>query len=129
MKKSDIISLVQGKFLEATAHCLPAEEFYKWYKFRKQISDIFNDIVKDEQSLYTQCGIKQGQKDIPAATKEKFMKVYQTFLDENVTVEISSRIPFSFYKEIYDENKTSTKDVFSNIFVESLVIANLFDQP
>ena len=127
MKKQDIVTLAKGDFLLATAHCLPADEFYKWYKFRRQIALALVDISKDESALREQCGIPQGKTDVPQDAAARFMEVRKKLLDENIAIDISSRIPFKYYKEIYDENKTEGRDIFASAKVEMLVIDNLFE--
>lgn len=127
MKKQDIVTLAKGDFLLATAHCLPADEFYKWYKFRRQIALAFTDIAKEDSALREQCGIPQGRADIPSEVADRYKTVYKKLMDENIAIDISSRIPFKYYKEIYDENQTEGRDVFASAKVEMLVIDNLFE--
>jgi hypothetical protein len=127
MKKQDILTLAKGGFFEATAHCLPADEFYKWYTFRRKLFASLLEIKRDEDALREQCGIRPGQKDVAKETKERFLEVEKKLLDENIAVEISARIPFKYYKEIYDENNIGGRDIFSAVAVESLVIDHLFE--
>jgi hypothetical protein len=128
MKKKDIVTIVGRGFLSATAHCLPAEQFYKWHRFRKCVSTAFQDLVAQEKDLMQECNIdprgNNKKKD-----EERYNKVYAAILDEEARLELPDKIPFEYYKLVYDENRTDKGDVFASFDIEDVMLENLFTQP
>lgn len=132
MKNQDILNLVNGGILAASAHCLPVEHFYKWHKFRRSMEKQYLLIDKEQRALMSECGIDPSK--IREATEEamdRFEKLNKRLLDEEAPVNLPSPIPVELYKDLYDENKSvnfggMTIDVFANIKVETAVLEYLF---
>lgn len=128
MTNKDIAILATGGFLSASAHCLPSEHFYKWHRFRKYINLAYNNLMQQEKDLLEECEITDATKASPEKII-RFNETYRRVQEENVDIPSSDRIPFEFYKRIYDENKTDKRDVFADIAVETLVLDYLFEEP
>lgn len=130
MKNKDIITLANGGFLVATAHCLPEEHFYKFHKFRRAVERAVRAISDSQAALMRDCGIDPEKfTEAPAKKKERYYAANKALLDEDSDVKVNARIPFEFYKGVYDENQTEKVDIFANVTVESLIIENLFIEP
>lgn len=125
MTNNDIMTLANGGFLTATAHCLPVEHFYKFHKFRRSVDKALNALAESQKALMRDCGIEPG--DIEKADKEKidrFNEANAKILAEDAGVEVKARIPFDLFKAFYDENGS----LFANIQVETAVLDNLFEE-
>lgn len=132
MKNRDIITLVNGGFLAATAHTLPVEHFYKWHRFKRDISKVNEAIGAEQADLLQDCGLDPTNlDDADPVALEKFSVANNALLNEESGVTVKSRIPFDFYKDIYDENRRTLNgqriDIFSNVDLETVVLANLFE--
>ena len=132
MKKKDIITLVNGGILRATAHSLPVEHFYKWHKFRRELDREYRHIDEEQASLLQECGIVPGR--INEASEEellRFNEANRQLLDDDVTLNLPAPIPTEYYKGIYDENRevdlgNGKVDVFASLPVETIVLETLF---
>jgi len=130
MKNKDIITLCNGGFLAATAHSLPAEQFYKWHKFRRAIDRANRAIGMEQGALLSECGIDVSKiKETEPEAMSRFEKANGALLDEESTIRVKSRIPFELYKGVYDENRTDKGDIFANCEVEAILLDNLFTEP
>ena len=132
MKNKDIITLVQGGLLAASAHSLPVEHFYKFHKFRRAISRAYDEIGREQRELMREIGVTQQQvadsrNQEPAV--EAFRKANDELLAEPAEVKLPARIPYEFYRGIYDENRTQCGDIFASFPIEDLVLDNLFTEP
>jgi len=130
MKNQDIITLCNGGFLAATAHSLPEAHFYKFFRFKREAEKANRRIGDAQVALLKECGI-DPQKFAEASdeAREKFTKANALLLDEDAGIEVKARIPFAFYKGVYDENKTERGDIFANMAVEAVLLDNLFSEP
>lgn len=125
MTYKDIMTLANGGFLTATAHCLPVEHFYKFHKFRRSVDKALNALSESQKDLLRDCGIDPD--NIDGADKEsleRFNAANEKILAEDAGVEVKARIPFDFFKAFYDENGS----LFANIQVETVVLDNLFEE-
>ena len=131
MKNKDIMTLALGGLLAATAHSLPVEHFYKFHKFRRAVEKANRALREAQVALLRDCGIDDPSMfdDAPAENQERFRIANSSLLDEDSGVAVKARIPFEFYKGLYDENKTATGDIFANLEVEAVVLDNLFTEP
>lgn len=134
MKNRIIVNLVNGGILAASAHSLPMEHFYKWFKFRKALEKQYLRINGEQKALEQECGIEPGKKDIPGEDRARFNKSFEQLLEEESGIKLPAKIPFEYYKGIYDENRSVpmggvTVDVFANLMVESAVMEYLFTEP
>ena len=131
MKYKDIITLVQGGLLAASAHSLPVEHYYKFHKFRRAVTRAFEELGQEQNSLMAELGVTKQQidtkKDDPSVIA--FEKANGQLLDETVELKLTARIPYEFYRGIYDENRTERGDIFANFLVEELVLDYLFTEP
>lgn len=130
MTNKDIITLVNGGFLVATAHSLPVEHFYKWHKFRRAVDKANTALGAQQRDLMADCGIdpaRAGEADAEAVTR--FNETNARLVAEDAGIEVKARIPFQFYKGIYDENKTERGDIFADVAVEAIILDNLFGEP
>lgn len=127
MKNRDIVTLYNGGFLAAAAHSLPTEHFYKFHRFKRDVAKALRVLAAEQEALMAEAGIKDGnfQEAAPDAI-ERYKTANNTLLSEDCAVTVKARIPFEFYRGIYDENKTATGDIFANSEVEDLVLDNLF---
>ena len=129
MKNRDVITLCNGGFLAATGHSLPAEHFYKFYRFRRAVERANRAIGEAQLALLKDCGIEPGKfADAPAEVLERFNVANDALLAEESGVEVKARIPIALYKGIYDENKTAERDIFADIAMEVIVLDNLFSE-
>lgn len=125
MTYKDIMTLANGGFLTATAHCLPVEHFYKFHKFRRSVDKALNALSESQKDLLRDCGIDPDNTD--GADKEsidRFNAANEKILAEDAGVEVKARIPFDLFKAFYDENG----NLFANIQVETAVLDNLFEE-
>lgn len=130
MKNQDIITLCNGGFLVATAHSLPVEHFYKFFRFKRAVEKANRHIGDAQTALLKECGIDpQKFQEAPEDKREEFVKANTLLLDEDSGVEVKARIPFAHYKGVYDENRTQRGDIFADMSVESVLLDNLFDEP
>ena len=134
MKKRIIVNLVNGGILAASAHSLPVEHFYKWFKFRKALEREYLRINGEQNALAQECGFEPGKKDAPPEAKARFDEAFNQLLEEDVDIKLPARIPFEFFKGIYDENRAvpmagTVVDVFANLNVETAVLDYLFTGP
>ena len=130
MKNQDIITLCHGGFLVATAHSLPDEHFYKFFRFKRSVEKANRHLGDAQTALLKDCGIdpaKFGEASDEA--REKFAKANALLLEEDSGVEVKARIPFALYKGVYDENRTQRGDIFADMSVESVLLDNLFTEP
>jgi hypothetical protein len=132
MKNRDILNLVNGGILAATAHSLPVEHFYKWHKFRRAMEKQYMIIDKEQKDMMSECGIDPSKiREAPEEAMDRFEKLNKKLLDEDAHISLPSPIPVDLYKGLYDENKSvnfcgMTIDVFANIKVETAVLEYLF---
>lgn len=130
MKNKDIITLCNGGFLAASAHSLPEEHFYKFFRFKRAVEKTNRNIGDAQKALLKECGIDpQKFSEAPEDKREEFVKANDRLLDEECGVEVKARIPFALYKGVYDENLTQRGDIFADIAVESVLLDNLFTEP
>ena len=134
MKNRIIVTLVNGGILAASAHTLPVEHFYKWFKFRKALEKQYLLINGEQKALEQECGIEPGKKDATEEDEARFVEAYNQLLEEESGIKLPAKIPFEYYKGIYDENRSVpmgdvTVDVFANLMVESAVLEYLFTEP
>lgn len=128
MKNKDIITLVNSGFLLATAHSLPGEEFYKWYKFRRFVTNKLQSLADEQKAILEELNLKPDDKIEDPALRKQYEDCYNKMMNEEITFELPEKIPFEFYKALYDENKTESADIFANITVENLMLDNLFTE-
>ena len=132
MKNQDILNLVNGGILIASAHSLPVEHYYKWYKYRREVEKHHRAFDKEQAALMKECGIEPGCfNDADKETKQRFNEMNKKLLDEEVDFKQPAPIPYEFYRGIYDENRAvdlgyTKVDVFANIHVENVVLETLF---
>lgn len=130
MKNKDIITLCNGGFLAATAHSLPVEHFYKFFRFKRAVEKANRHIGDAQTALLKEYGIDpQKFSEAPEDKREEVVKANNLLLDEDSGLEVKARIPFACYKGVYDENRTQRGDIFADIAVESVLLDNLFDEP
>ena len=135
MKNQDILNLVNGGILAASAHSLPVEHFYKWHKFRRALEKQYMNIDKEQKAMMSECGIEPGKlREATAEALDRFDKANAQLLAEEVDINLPAKIPFALYKGIYDENRAvpmggSPVDVFANMKVETAVLEYLFTEP
>lgn len=135
MKNQDILNLVNGGVLAASAHSLPVEHFYKWHKFRRAMEKQYMIIDKEQKAMMSECGIQPGKlHEATSEALERFDKVNARLLAEDVDIKLPAKIPFSYYKGVYDENKAvpiggNPVDIFANMKVETAVLEYLFTDP
>ena len=128
MKNKDIITLANGGFLAATAHALPPEHFYKWHKFKRAVGKAVRDLIEAQEALMRDCGIDPAKyHETIGEPRDRYEAANDKLLEEDCGIEVKARIPFEFYKGIYDENKTDGGDIFANGAVEAIIIDNLFN--
>lgn len=144
MKNRDILKLVNGGILAATAHSLPVEHFYKWFKLRRELEKAYLSLDKEQAVLMKECGVTremvdlkpEERKKLPPEVQEKienFDVVNGKLLDEEATIKLPARIPVELYKGIYDENRAVPfagvrVDVFANMAVEAIILETLFTE-
>ena len=131
MKNRDIITLVQGGLLAASAHSLPVEHYYKFHKFRRAVARAFETLGEEQRALMAEFGIttQQVQKDKQNPAVIAYDKANEHLMDEAVEMKLPARIPYEFYRGIYDENRGPQGDIFANYLVEELILDNLFTEP
>lgn len=128
MKNKDIITLVSGGFLSATAHSIPNEHFYKFFRFRREVEKAVRALGDAQAALMRECGIDPAKfHEASGEPLERYGEANNRLLEEDCGVEVKARIPFEFYKGLYDENKTAAGDIFANNAVEVVIIDNLFN--
>ena len=144
MKNRDILNLVNGGILAATAHSLPVEHFYKWFKLRRALEKAYLSLDQEQAVLMKECGVAhemvnlkpEERKKLPVEDQEKiagFDVVNGKLLDEEAVIKLPARIPVEFYKGIYDENRAVPfagvrVDIFANMAVEAIVLENVFTE-
>ena len=144
MKNRDILKLVNGGILAATAHSLPVEHFYKWFKLRRELEKAYLSLDKEQAVLMKECGVTremvdlkpEERKKLPPEVQEKienFDVVIGKLLDEEATIKLPARIPVELYKGIYDENRAVPfagvhVDIFANMAVEAIILETLFTE-
>ena len=130
MKNRDIITLVQGGLLAASAHSLPVEHYYKFHKFRRAVARAWQELSSEQGALMAEFGVTPEQvrtdKKNPAVIA--FDKANAQLLDEEPEMKLPARIPYVFYRGIYDENRGPQGDIFASYVVEELVLDNLFTE-
>lgn len=130
MKYKDIIALVQGGLMAASAHSLPVEHYYKFHKFRRVVARAYEELGKEQEALMKEMGVTQQmvntKKDDPAVIA--FDKANADLLKEPVQLNLPAKIPYEFYRGIYDENRTPRGDIFASYVVEEIVLDNLFTE-
>lgn len=132
MTNQDILNLVNGGILVASAHSLPVEQYYKWYKFRRQIERQYQHIDAEQAAIMKECGIQPG--GFEEASKDalaRFDEMNKKMMKEEVDIKIIAPIPYEFYRGVYDENRAvdlgyKKVDVFANIRVEDVILQTLF---
>lgn len=135
MKNKDILTLVNGGILAATAHSLPVEHFYKWHKFRRALEKHYVAIDVEQKALMKNCGIDPASfNDAPQETLARFDEANAQLMNDEAPIQLPAPIPAEFYKGIYDENRAvpfagRTVDIFSNLQVETAVLEYLFTDP
>ena len=132
MKNKDIMTLCNGGFLIATAHSLPVEHFYKFHKFKREVSKANSRLGDMQKDLLRECGIDPEKvEESDEKAMERFNAGNKAILDEDAGVNVKARIPFECYKGVYDENKMEGRkiDIFANIEVENIILDNLFETP
>ena len=131
MKYKDIITLVQGGLMAASAHSLPVEHYYKFHKFRRAVARAYGELGKEQEELMKEMGVTQQmintKQDDPAVIA--FDRANADLLEETVQMNLPARIPYEHYRGIYDENRTPRGDIFASFVVEELVLDNLFTEP
>ena len=126
MKNKDILILANNGIFTATAHCLPPEHYYQWYKFKRDLKEALDSFAKGQADLMKEYGIVPGHDEqIPEVEKEKYVETFNLLLEDEVTVEVKARIPFRYYKELYDENNEVA--AFKSLGLESIIIDTLFE--
>lgn len=126
MKNKDILLLANSGIFTATAHCLPPVHYFQWYKFKRDIKEALENLAKGQADLMKEYGIVPGHDEkIPELEKEKYVETFSLLLEEDVPLGIEKRIPFKYYKELYDENDQVA--AFKNLGLESVIIDALFD--
>ena len=134
MKNREIMTICTGGFLMATGHSLPVEHFYKFHRFKREVGKANRRLGEMQTDLLNECGIKPGKiSEADAEAVDRFNAANNDLLDEDCGIEVKARIPFEFYKGVYDENRTTAggqqMDIFSNISVEEIILDNLFETP
>lgn len=129
MTNKEIIILANGGFLSATAHTLPLEHFYKFHRFKRAVERANRTLGEAQTALLQDCGIDPSRlAEADEDARARFHAANTALLNEDAAVEVKARIPFEFYKELYDENKTAARDIFANADVEAVVLDNLFSE-
>lgn len=127
MTNKDIITLCNGGLLSATAHSIPVEHFYKWHRFKRVVESANRALGQAQMALLKDCGIEPDKfNEAPKEAIDRFGEANAALLAEDSGVEVKARIPFEFYKGLYDENKTEQRDIFAAGDVEAIVLDNLF---
>lgn len=127
MKNRDIITLANGGLLAATAHSLPVEQFYKWHKFKRAVEKANRLLGDAQRALLQDCGIDPAKfGDAEPDARKRFDAANAKLIEEDAEVEVKARIPFKYYKGIYDENHTERGDIFAVGEVEAVLLDNLF---
>jgi hypothetical protein len=131
MKNIDIIKLGNGGFLAATGHSLPVEHFYKFVKFKRAVQKAYEAASKAQGDFLTEAGLTYA--DLQPGAKpdkekaERYNALNTAMIAEAVEMP-AVKIPQEFYKGLYDENKTGRGDIFANMDVEEIVLAELFTE-
>lgn len=147
MKIKEIVNVVNKGMLNATGHSLPEEEYYKFFKFKKSVRNIYENFSNSEADLLKDMGItsedikqiddrvlitpRKADGSLDTERLNKYYKAIQSLLNEDVELEITDKIPVKYYKNIYDENHKEIDgknvDIFSSNIVEDFIIDNLFE--
>lgn len=148
MKIVNIVNVVNAGILNATGHTLPVEEYYKFFKFKRSLRKIYENFSTAETDLLKDMGISNneiqqlGDRVVISPRKEdgsidterltKYHSAIKKLLEEDVTLDITEKIPIKYYKNIYDENckddNNKKVDIFASSQVEDFIIDNLFDE-
>lgn len=131
MKNRDIMTLCNGGFFAATAHSLPTEHFYKFFKFKRDVIKANRNLAEMQEQLINEFDIR-NIKDEEDEKINKFHEANNKVLSEDADVTVKSRIPFEFYKGIYDENRETSfvgqkVDIFADPNVEAIILDQLFE--
>lgn len=129
MKNRDIITLCNGGLLVAVAHSLPTEHFYKWHRFRRDVDKANRALGAEQIALLRECGIDRKIAEASPEAIARFEQANGALLEEDAGVSVKARIPFEFYKGVYDENRTEKGDIFADAAVEAIVLDHLFMEP
>lgn len=131
MKNKDIITLVQGGLLAASAHCLPVEHYYKFHRFRRAVTRAWQELIREQNALMAEFGVtaEQVRTDKKNPSVVAFDKANELLLGEEPEMNLPARIPYELYRGLYDENRGPQGDIFASYFVEELVLDNLFTEP
>lgn len=131
MKNKEIVTIVEGGLLAATAHSLPPEHFYKFVRFKRECRKAYQTISAAQRDFLAEAGIKPEEaarpESVPAKKWDAFVALNNAMLDEQAEI-TEARIPMKLYKGIYDENKTGEKDIFADMAVEDIILDNLFKE-
>lgn len=133
MTNKDILTIVKTGFLAATAHGLPAEQFYKFVKFKRAVQKAYEALDRAQRDFMREVEIEpedfRNPGGIPAARLERFNSLNEALLAEDANIP-AVRIPVKYYKPLYDENQKEvagrTVDIFADPDVEAIILDNLF---
>lgn len=130
MNNKDIITLGNGGFLNATAHSLPVEHFYKFVKFKRAVQRAYEEISKAQVEFLAEAGLTAEELRSGSAADgkiERYGTLNAALLAEQTEIAVK-RIPVDCYKGIYDENRTDGGDIFARPEIEAIVLDNLFTE-
>lgn len=148
MKIKEIVNVVNAGILSATGHTLPEEEYYKFFKFKRSLKKLYDNFSNAETDLLKDIEISSDEikqldgriiiaprKEDGTIDNEKLSKYYsavKNLLEEDVTIDISKKIPIKYYKNIYDENCKEINgkkiDIFASNQLEDFIVDNLFEE-
>ncbi len=118
MKYSEIITLVNGSIINATAHDADSSHAYKFLKLRKKVDSLFNEYIEKEKSLMKECGLEEGKKieDNDRDKAKRYFEMRKELLDEEVVLDGIKTVPYDVWVELQRENRAKTvkKRVFVN---------------
>ena len=118
MINAQIIDLVKSGFLTITTHCLDNTSAYSVFKFKKAVSNIFNNLATKEREMLLECEIE----NIENTSNDKLQKFYdfrrQLLLEETSIGYEVKPIDYDSWRKLQDENKANefmdkTVDVLS----------------
>lgn len=130
MKNTEIITLVNGGILNATAHSLPVEHFYKFVKWKRAVQKAYEAIQNAQRDFLAETGISMEdiqERKVDEKKAERYNALNGAMMAEGVVMPAVG-IPMGFYKGIYDENKTDKGDIFADMAVEEIVLNELFTE-
>lgn len=105
MKYSEIITLVNGGLINATAHDADSSYAYKFLKLRKKVDSLFNEYVEKEKALLKECGLEEGKKIEDEAKAKRYLEMRKELLDEEVTLDGIKTVPYEVWVELQRENR------------------------